>query len=313
MSSIFYGCQKLRFLNFSSFNTSLVKDMKSMFEGCNSLTSLNLTNFDTSLVTNMMSMFFGCRKLTSLNLSNFNIPNLLNIAQMFKGCSKLEYINLYNFTNGGITHMTDVFYGFLDNIIYCVNNISGSEEIIQLLDSKKCSVNDCSYNWKNNRKKIVAYRDICIDDCSYDEIYKYEYNDYCYEFCPKGSHSSKNNIYICENYKKECVGKYPFIFTNNRSCSEECNCNSFFRYICNSNKGNKLSQSYLISNISKGIQEGIINKLLEGVLNEKKDFIKKENDTIYQITSSFNQNNENSISFSDLNECEEELKAAYSI
>ena len=313
MSSLFSGCQKLEFLNFSSFNTSLVRDMSSMFEGCNSLTELNITNFDTSLVTNMMSMFFGCRKLTSLNLSNFNIPNLVNIAQMFKGCSKLEYINLYNFTNGGITHMTDAFYGFLDNIIYCVNNISGSEVIIQLLASKKCSLNDCSYNWKNNRKKIVAFRDICIDDCSYDEIYKYEYNDYCYEFCPKGSHSSKNNIYICENYKKECFGKYPFIYINNRSCSEECNCNTFFRNICTINKHNKLSQSYLISNISKGIQEGIINKLLKGVLNEKRDLIKKENDTIYQITSSFNQNNENSISFIDLGECEEELKAAYNI
>ena len=318
MSSIFYGCQKLRFLNFSSFNTSLVKDMKSMFEGCNSLTSLNLTNFDTSLVTNMMSMFFGCHKLTSLNLSNFNISNVLNIAEMFKGCKKLEYINLYNFTNGGIIHLSDVFYGLLDNIIYCVNNVSGSEKIIELLSSKKCSVNDCSYNWKNKRKKFVSFRDICIDDCSKDEIYKYEYNNYCYEFCPKGSHSSKHNIYICENYINECVGKYPFTYINNGSCSEECNCKSFFDNICTINKHNNLSQSYLISNISTGIQEGIINNLLEGVLNEKKDLIKKEDDTLYQITSSFNENNKNnknknSISFIDLGECEEELKAVYNI
>ena len=315
MSSTFSGCQKIGFLNLSCFNTSLVTDMSSMFEGCNSLTSLDISNFDTSSVTSMKSMFFGCHKLTLLNLSNFNIPNLVNAAQMFKGCTKLEYINLYNFTNKEITQMQDIFYGFLDNIIYCVNNVSGSEIIIGLLASKKCSINDCSYNWKNKRKKIVSYKDICIDDCSYDEIYKYEYNDYCYEFCPKGSHSSKNNIYKCENYKKECVGKYPFIYKNNRSCAEECNCKNFFDNICTINKYNKLSQSYLISNISQGIQEGIINKLLEGVLNEKKNLINKENNTIYQITSSFNQNNkfDNSISFIDLGECEEELKSAYNI
>ena len=315
MSKAFCGCQNLRFLNFSTFNTSLVSDMSSMFEGCNSLTSLDISNFDTSLVTNMMSMFFGCQKLTSLNLSNFNIPKVVNIAQMFKGCTKLEYINLYNFTNGNISHLTDVFYGFLDNIIYCINNVSGSEEIIRLLSSNKCSVNDCSYNWKYNRKKIVPLRDICIEDCLDDEIYKYEFNDYCYESCPKGSHSSKDNIYICETYKNECTGKYPFIFTNNRSCSEECNCINFFDKICTINKYNNLSQSYLISNISKGIQDGIINKLLDGVLNEKIDLIRKENDTLYQITSSFNKNNKynNNISFFDLGECEDELKSVYSI
>ena len=315
MSSIFSGCQMLQFLNFSSFNTSLVRDMSSMFEGCNTLTSLDIANFDTSLVTNMMSMFFGCQKLTSLNLSNFNIQNVVNIAQMFKGCTKLEYINLYNFTNGDILYMTDVFYGFLDNIIYCVNDVPGSENIIDLLSQKKCSVNDCSYNWKNKRKKIVSYREICIDDCSYDEIYKYEYNNYCYKICPKGSHSSKDNIYICQNYRNECTGKYPFIFTKNRSCAEECNCDNFFRDICTINRYNYLSQSYLISNISKGIQKGLINELLEKVLNEKIDLIKKENETLYQITSSLNSNNKyyNNTSFIDLGECEEQLKAAYNI
>ena len=315
MSSTFSGCQKIEFLNLSSFNTSLVEDMSSMFEGCSSLTSLDISNFDTSSVTSMKSMFFGCNKLISLNLSNFNIQNLVNTAQMFKGCTKLEYLNLYNFTNGDITQFADVFYGILDNIIYCVNNVSGSEVIIKLLASKKCSINDCSYNWKHKRKKFVSFRDICIDNCSSDEIYKYEFNDYCYENCPKGSHSSKNNIFICENYKKECAGKYPFIFTKNGSCSEECNCKSFFNNICTINKHYNLSQSYLISNISKGIQEGIINNLLEGVLNEKKDLIKKENDTLYQITSSFNKNNKNNngISFIDLGECEEELKAINNI
>ena len=277
MSYTFSGCQKLKSLNLKNFNTSLVEDMSSMFEGCNYLTSLNISNFDTSSVTKMRSMFFGCNKLTSLDLSNFNTENLVTIEQMFKGCTKLEYINLKNFLDGKIFRFADSFYGVLDNVIYCINNVSKSKQILFQLSTKKCSLNDCSHFWKKKRKKMITFKDICIDDCSYDEIYKYEFNNYCYKACPRGSHSSKESIYMCENYEARCVGKYPFIFTNNKSCSEECNCREFFNNLCTINNtfyqittSFNFKNNYFdnISSINFGECENILKKEYNILKNE---------------------------------------------
>ena len=316
MAYTFYNCKKLESLNLTSFNTSLVTDMNSMFAGCNSLTTLNLTSFDTSLVENMKYMFYGCSKLISLNLSNFNTENVKNVGYMFSGCIKLEYINLYNFSDGKINTFNDLIYGSTDNLIYCLKNETISKQIIFELSLKKCSQNDCSKDWKTKRKKIIRKRAICTDSCLTDDIYRYEYESFCYEKCPKGSHSSKKDKYLCETNLYECVAKYPFVFVKNRSCIEECNCKEFFEDICTINIANTNNHSILISSIISGIQEGLINNQIEKVIfGEKNDLIKEENDTLYQVTSSFNQKNKEYKNYSSLilGECEDTLKSRYSI
>lgn len=316
MAYTFYNCKKLESLNLTGFNTSLVTDMDSMFDGCNSLTSLNLTSFDTSLVTNMKYMFFGCSKLTSLNLSNFNTENVMNIGYMFSGCTNLEYINIYNFSDGIITSFNDLVYGNTDNLIYCLKNETMSKQIMFELTLKKCTLNDCSNDWKAKRQKIIKKKAICTESCLTDDTYKFEFESFCYEKCPKGSHSSKKNLYICEANLYECVAKYPFVFVNNRSCIEECNCKEFFENICTINIANTDNQSILITNIINGIQEGLINNQIEKViLGERNDIIKLEVDTLYQVTSSYNQKNKasNNISTVILGDCEETLKSKYGI
>ena len=316
MAYTFYNCKKLESLNLTGFNTSLVIDMNSMFDGCNSLTSLNLSSFNTSLVVNMKNMFFGCSKLTSLNLSNFNTEHVKNIGYMFSGCTSLEYINLYNFADGSINIFNDLIYGNTDNLIYCIRNETISSQILFELNLKKCALNDCSKDWKTKRKKIIKKKDICTESCLTDDIYRYEFESFCYEKCPKGSHSSKKDKYLCETNLYECVAKYPFIFVNNRSCIEECNCKEFFENVCTINIANTNNQSILITNIINGIQEGLINNHIEKVIfGEKNDLIKEENDTLYQVTSSFNQKNKEYKKYSSLilGECEDTLKSKYSI
>ena len=316
MAYTFYNCKKLESLNLTGFNTSLVHDMDSMFEGCNSLTSLNLTNFDTSFVTNMRYMFFGCSKLTSLNLSNFITENVKDIGYMFSGCTNLQYINLYNFTDGIITSFNDLIYGNTDNLIFCLKNEEMSKQILLELKLKKCSLNDCSIDWKTKRKKIITKKGICTESCLNDDTYRFEFESFCYEKCPKGSHSSKKDKYLCETNLYECVAKYPFIFVNNRSCIEECNCKEFFENVCTINIANTNNQSILITNIINGIQEGLINNNIEKVIfGEQNDIIKEENDTLYQVTSSFNQKNKEYKNYSSLilGECEDTLKSKYSL
>ena len=316
MAYTFYNCKKLESLNLTGFNTSLVHDMDSMFEGCNSLTSLNLTNFDTSFVTNMRYMFFGCSKLTSLNLSNFITENVKDIGYMFSGCTNLQYINLYNFTDGIIASFNDLIYGNTDNLIFCLKNEEMSKQILLELKLKKCSLNDCSIDWKTKRKKIITKKGICTESCLNDDTYRFEFESFCYEKCPKGSHSSKKDKYLCETNLYECVAKYPFIFVNNRSCIEECNCKEFFENVCTINIANTNNQSILITNIINGIQEGLINNNIEKVIfGEQNDIIKEENDTLYQVTSSFNQKNKEYKNYSSLilGECEDTLKSKYSL
>ena len=316
MSELFSGCSKLASLNISNFNTSLVTDMHSMFSGCSSLTSLDLSNFDTSSVTDMNSMFYGCKNLKSLDLSNFNTGQVIWINEMFYGCSNLEYINIYNFSDENINNIYNLFYETKDNIIYCIKNESKAQKIINELSTNKCSINDCSSDWKYKKKKIIDIQNICIDECQYDETYKYEYDYYCYEKCPKGTHSKKDNLYICEVNINECKADYPFISVKTKSCIEECSCQDFFDDICTVNNIDNKNQSNLIDNIIKGIQKGSIDYLLEDVINDgKKDIIKIANDTLYQITSTFNQNNKNydNISSIKFGQCENILKDIYNI
>jgi surface protein len=315
MAQLFSGCKKLVTLNLLNFNTSSVVNMDSMFKECYSLTSLNLSNFNTTLVTNMKYMFFSCNKLTSLNLSNFRAKSLIDIDYIFYDCKNLEYINMYHFYEGKISHLSDMFHGVKENIIYCIKKEVTADHIISQISLKKCSINDCSSDWKSKRKKMVYKKNICLNSCLEDKTYKYEYDFYCYDKCPVGSHSSKDNIYICENNIFECVAKYPFIVINDKSCKEDCYCDEFFDNICTINSINEESKSILIRNIINGIQEGLIDNLIENyIIKKNMNIIKIVNNTQYQITSSFNQNPKDSnISTLELGDCENKLKDIYNI
>ena len=315
MSNLFSGCKKLVALNISSFNTSLVMDMEGMFKECYSLTSLNLSNFDTSHVNNMKNMFFSCYKLTSLDLSNFDPIKVEGIDFMFYDCKSLEYVNMYQFYKGMITRYGDLFHGVKENIIYCIKEGKDAENIISQISLKKCSIKDCSSDWKSKRKKMVYKKNICLDNCLEDKDYKYEYDFYCYKRCPVGTHSSKDNIYICETNIFECVAKYPFIFIIDKSCKEDCLCDEFFDNICTINILNEGSKPILIKNIINGIQEGLIDNLIENYIIKKNINITKfVNDTLYQLISSFNQNSKDSnMSTLELGDCENKLKDIYNI
>ena len=323
MKDIFFNCILLTSINLKNFDTSKVTDMQSMFYGCSSLLSLDLGSFNTSLVNNMNSMFYNCKALTLLNLSHFNTKNVVNMASMFAGCKNLEYINFYNYKNNSINNIKDIFFGIQNNLIICLNNLNNESNIQILSELNKliCPINDCSNNWEKVKKRIIYdnYKYSCINECFNDENYKYEYRYFCYNECPSGTHSLINNKYKCEKNSVECTKKYYFIKVEDNSCLDNCDSIDFFNNICklnNYNYDNYIeNKGFLISNIIKGIEEGEMDKIIKDVINSKNDIIKKENDTYYQITSSYNQNNKNykNISSIKLGECELILKEKYGI
>ena len=68
--------------------------MSHMFRGCESLKSIDLSSFNTNNVINMSGMFFGCESLKSIDLSSFNTNNVTNMSSMFSGCKYLKKENI---------------------------------------------------------------------------------------------------------------------------------------------------------------------------------------------------------------------------
>lgn len=65
---------------------------RNMFDGCDYLKELDLSNFDTSKVTDMHYMFWDCSSLQSLDLSNFDTSEVTDMSDMFDFCSNLKTV-----------------------------------------------------------------------------------------------------------------------------------------------------------------------------------------------------------------------------
>ena len=310
---LFYKCSSLEDINLSNFNTSLIESMEQVFYGCSSLESLNLSSFNTNSVWNMEEMFADCSALLSLDLSNFNFDLVSNVKNMFNGCSELDYINIYNFHD--INETEKMFEGVKENLVFCIGDESKAQNIINTLKSRKCKILDCSENYEDNQKKLIIKEEnnkICLDKCYYDDVYKYELNNKCYETCPE-EYAPNNITYKCE---KRCQLIINFIFTIDKECVYIFHSSSFYLgdyELVNSNNDLTL---YIANLTINDIQNGTLDFLLINVTNEiKADYIIKEDNVIFHITSSYNQNTKeyNNISKLYLEECEKILKKHYHI
>ena len=95
MRYLFENCYDLISIEFSeNFDTSHVLCMESMFSGCDRLQYVNFTSFNTTLVGNMNYMFYQCDSLISINLSNFITKNTATINRMFSFSDQLCYIDI---------------------------------------------------------------------------------------------------------------------------------------------------------------------------------------------------------------------------
>ena len=100
---------KIKYIDFSHFNSSLITDMSKAFSGCTSLESINFNNFKFSL-TNTNNMFFGCDSLKSLDLTNFDFSRVTDMSYMFYSVDYLESINTTYLNISSVTKMSYMFY-----------------------------------------------------------------------------------------------------------------------------------------------------------------------------------------------------------
>ena len=154
------------------------------------------------------------------------------------------------------------------------------------LNNKNCSINDCSNNWKMKQKIIISEKNKCVYNCTEDDTYFYTYKNKCYNSCPNGTKLLDEITYLCII---ECSENLPF--EKNGECLSSCTGEDFFNNICKINNKTIEAKENMVNLIENEIINENMNSLLNIINEENKDLIIKDNNEIYQITSSYNQKN----------------------
>ena len=159
-------------------------------------------------------------------------------------------------------------------------------KILENLNNKNCSINDCSDDRNIKIKLIIEDKKICVYDCSQDEIYKLQYKNKCYNDCPEGTAQSSDNkacLIVCPEEQP---------FEKNEDCFYDCSATEFFNYICIINNKNTQAKEKIVENIENHINDESLNSLLENIINNDNiDLFVKDINELYQITTSKNQKN----------------------
>ena len=332
MSAMFYACYSLKELDLSGFNTLSVRsfgktfmdcfnlkfinleglnsyseDFSSMFYNCFSLKSLDLSSF-TSSIFSAKYMFYNCTSLTSLDISNFDTTNMFLMNYMFAECKNLGYINFKKLKEpgGGSWSGEWVLDNILDNtppnMVICFTE-SRAGQFSDIFSSKTCKLIDCSQNWKSSQKKINTETGICMDSCSGN--YKFYYQYKCYRECPVGTKVNESN-FICEDINTEvinieqydCLNLIKTTNLNNFSNEDEKIDNLYetIGKILNNEKNetekSKEEEIAFYDNILNIIEEGFISENYNTLnLDNGKDDIIKTKKMIITFTTAQNQRN----------------------
>ena len=330
MISTFDGCTSLSYINFGKFVES---------------DNLNLTDIFNNIGDNLIICI---EDVTNAQ----NIISLINEKNIVNDCSNLCFSEnaIYNLENntcsGDCSNNNELYkYKYNNNCISSCNNYLSYNQ-------KECidTIPEGYYLNSSSLKTI----DKCPDKCSLcsDEsmknslciscnsnYYKLDLESYvnCYSNCPEGYINFGNicDIYIeitteiptekstelltdelTEIYSNIICDDKLYILIENNLCIDECSSIDFLNHICKEKNNSLLIKEEIINRIKEDITSGNLNDLLENVTNnDKKDIEIFESNIIYQITSTFNQENYqyDNISVIKLLECENRLKIIYNI
>ena len=319
MSHVFENCKKLKTINLSNFNTSNAKSMSNMFSSCENLISIDLSNFITINVENMNNMFLNCKSLTSINLSNFDTSNLELIDNMFNGCLNLEYINLKNIVETYKLNVNNgIFVNTPENIVICLVQ-ENTPLLTDLILKKNCSIIYCGDDWIQHQKKLIKGTDICLNNCSLDDQYKFEFRNKCYSKCPKESKEIRGNY--CEAL---CDEEKPFVIVEIQECVDFCDLNLIlsgqcvYKYVEIDESTEKSSEINKEENNAQEIklQNKIIETIEKSFISYKYDFTNAQlkqdvvsflstnnySDVNYVMTKTYNGDRENLLAIFNKNE-----------
>ena len=319
VSYMFSGCGNLISVDLSNMDTSSVTCFHDMFLNCKELISLDLGNFITTSAKYTGGMFGYCSNLLSLNLSNFDTSNVIYMGYMFANCSNLISLELSNFNIRSNNYISNIFDNINPNLIYCIkeSNSNNQRLINEINNHNFKDNNNCSDICFYEDKKIIFDNLTCGLNCT--DINKYDYNNICFSSCPDGIYNLgdkiciENDIENSSNYINNDTSIDSSNYINN-DISIDSYIDYFNNYIKSNNNSTDKESIYI--NIRNKIINGNLDDFITDIIEKgKEDLIIKENNIIYQITSTYNQKNNEytNISIIDLGLCENKLKLDYNI
>ena len=145
-------------VDFSSYNTSLVKNLPYMFDNCKDLIFMNLSNINISSVITADNMFSNCFSLKSIDLTNVDLEKIPQRENMFKNCINLNKKN--NFINKRSLQETTYCdkNTMFDSERTCkINTQTANQEIIEGLNTVE--YREFLINLFNEKNTIVVSED----------------------------------------------------------------------------------------------------------------------------------------------------------
>ena len=205
----------------------------------------------------------------------------INGSEIFHNCTKCDNNYTYNFSLGNYTNcFQEETYYYFD-----INNT----QYHFIYDST------CPYNYN----KLIFPKKQCIENCSLDNTYKYEFRKHCYDQCPSDSKKSENKSNYCDPI---CPFNKPFEIIETQECVENCNISFLYNKKCRLNY-DKTNADLFWNNINKEI---ISEEFNFSEINNNNDILFEENNMSIIIT----KENKN---LTNLEECEFMLRNYYNI
>ena len=212
----------------------------------------------------------------------------------------------------------------LDNYIF-INEINKEKNCYKKCDyyyffdsnnEYRCTeTNSCTME----QSKLVRNKGKCIDKCINDNIYINEYNNECVKDCPENTINENNK---CINKNEDTLDKSELnektekeIYNISQNIISGFSVENFILGLYNSSEQSEISKDDIIKNIRENIINHNLDSIISNVIIEKQDTFIIEDNTLFQITTSENQNNNNysNISTIHLGDCEKILKEKYKI
>ena len=189
-------------------------------------------------------------------------------------CSSRIFLDFNNFKNNNNDNNTDyIFQNCNDNLLYNIDNKTNISNINE------------KFNIGNNSCLEIAEKKVCIINCSDDN----EINKRCYESLPYETYNSSLNIFLCI--------KNPYKIYED--------IDSFYSFLQN----NENSKDNLFESIRNELINGNLNLLIDNIIKkDKKNIIYKDDNLIYELSSTDIKNHDNNISSINLGICENKLK-----
>lgn len=114
MKGMFSRLSKLKHVDFSSWNTSQVRDFSDMFEYVSSMETIDVSNFNLLSVRKLSGMFKGMSSLRKLDISNFHVGSRILIDgthDFLTQLASLEELSLPDMYDHNVMYSGAVFNG----------------------------------------------------------------------------------------------------------------------------------------------------------------------------------------------------------